>query len=976
MAILFSIGLPEVLCSAEQTGDLVAVSKSDLDILWILIAASLVFLMQAGFMCIESGLTRAKNSINVAIKNMADFVLAVISFWMIGFGLMFGASYSGLFGTSLFFISVEEDFRLASLLLFQAVFCGTAATIVSGAIAERARFSAYLVVSVITSALIYPISGHWVWGDLLGSGSGWLQSLGFIDFAGSTVVHAVGAGVALAALIIVGPRIGKFEGDQIREIAPHSLLLTFLGTFILFFGWFGFNCGSTMEVTPEVATIAWHTMIAACFSAVACGATSWRFDGRLKPEMLANGMLGGLVSITAGCHVVSSSGAAVIGLLAGVTVYASCKFIERVLRLDDVASAVSVHGSCGILGTIAVGFCIGSENLPLGMTRSSLILVQTLGALSCTAWGFLVAFAALLLVKRFVPVRVSEEDERVGLNVAEHGATSSILDLADSMHRVTTESDYSETSKVEPEYGTEIGDLATSFNSMLDAIHQQQEAISVAWEREKSQSQQLQRKVSELNEAQKRIADEKAKLQVVLNGTGEGVFAVDLDGNILPQKSDIVTDWFGPLVPETKFWDYLAGNDADLSDELWLGFSQLADAVLPFELAADQAACQFTRNSRTYQVAYRELSENGSFSGVLIIVSDVTLQIEMERTQQQVKEFHQVVSNLMKDESGFRQFIDECTSLLQQIRETDDQEIANRLIHTVKGNSAIMGFDSISNELHQLESTLIEHDRLPDDQELDDIESTWMHSLEKIEQFLTQDGENALKIEGNDVKKVEQLLHEQADHTDILNLIQTWYYEPTACPLRRLTEQAKRLADQLGKPIQVAIDDGGLRIPPEWLQTFWPTMIHVIRNAVDHGFESELERSENGKPNSNQLTLATRIRDNWLEVTIQDDGRGIDWERVRDKAKQVGMATKTDSDLVIALFSDGLSTKDDVTELSGRGVGLSSVKHACEEAGGSISVSSEQGKGTTTTFRFPLNETTRFHQRDVADLASQGISVV
>ncbi|MCH8290104.1 ammonium transporter, partial [Candidatus Poribacteria bacterium] len=219
-----------------------------MDYIWVLIAATLVFLMQAGFMCLESGMARAKNSINVAIKNMADFVLSVVGFWMVGFGLMFGISQSGLFGTSEFLINIGENPWRAIFFVFQGVFCGTAATIDSGAIAERTRFGTYLFVSFITSCLIYPIFGHWVWGSFLnGETPGWLEARGFIDFAGSTVVHSVGGWVALAGVIVIGPRLGKFAEDGTpRKIPAHNLPLVYLGTFILFFGWFGFNCGSTL----------------------------------------------------------------------------------------------------------------------------------------------------------------------------------------------------------------------------------------------------------------------------------------------------------------------------------------------------------------------------------------------------------------------------------------------------------------------------------------------------------------------------------------------------------------------------------------------------------------------------------------------------------------------------------------------------------------------------------------------------------
>ena len=244
----------EATSAANATG--LVTLQLNLNYVWVLAAAALVFLMQAGFMCLESGLARAKNSINVAIKNLADFVLAVASFWAIGFGVMFGASQAGIFGTSDFFISVDNTWR-AAFFIFQVVFVGTAATIDSGAIAGRTRFGAYLLLSVLVSVLIYPLFGHWAWASLLhGEQQGWLEALGFIDFAGSSVVHSVGGWVALAGVIVIGPRLGKFDADGTpRRIQPHNMTLAYLGTFILFFGWFGFNGGSTLEAGPAIAPI-------------------------------------------------------------------------------------------------------------------------------------------------------------------------------------------------------------------------------------------------------------------------------------------------------------------------------------------------------------------------------------------------------------------------------------------------------------------------------------------------------------------------------------------------------------------------------------------------------------------------------------------------------------------------------------------------------------------------------------------------
>ena len=463
--------------AADLAGQL-ALLKTNLDYVWILAMAALVFIMQAGFMCLEAGVAQAKHSINVAIKNLADFVLASIGFWVVGFGIMFGVSKGGLFGTSDFLIDTNDSWRTL-FFVFQVVFAGTAATIDSGAVAGRTKFSAYLILSAIVSAFIYPVFGHWAWGSFLnGETKGWLEARGFIDFAGSSVVHSVGGWVALAGVIVVGPRLGKFdeEGNP-RTIQPHSMTMAYLGTFILIFGWFGFNCGSTLAASPDIAAIAINTMLAASFGCLSCSALSWTRSRFKRPEgeMIANGILGGLVGITAGCAFVDTMSAALIGLIAGVLTYFGIHFVERVLKLDDAVGAVTVHGFCGAWGTIAVGLFITPTKLAdLGVSRMDQILTQCLGVVVCFFWAFGVTFVLLKIYNSLFQLRVSEEDEMKGLNVAEHGASSSILDLADAMIKATQAKTIDDSLKVEVEFGTEVGDLATCFNQMVDAIQHEQ----------------------------------------------------------------------------------------------------------------------------------------------------------------------------------------------------------------------------------------------------------------------------------------------------------------------------------------------------------------------------------------------------------------------------------------------------------------------------------------------------------------------
>ncbi len=394
------------------------------DTLWIVVAGILVFLMQAGFTLVEAGFTRAKNTANIVMKNFMDFSVGALVYWAIGFGLAYGGSTLGGFvayggvGDS-FFIS---DRALSPSWFFQVVFAATAATIVSGAMAERTKFSAYLLYTPFITGLIYPIVTHWAW---YGEG-GWLFDLGFVDFAGSGLVHLTGGVAALAGVRIIGPRIGKFDEDgRPQPIPGHSLMLGALGVFILWFGWYGFNGGSTLAaVDADFASVAVTTTLAASAGALAAMITAWAYPvfGRPDPGMTLNGALGGLVGITAGTAGVSNPAAVLIGATAGVLVVLSIVAVER-FRLDDPVGAISVHGVCGVWGLVAVGLFDTSGGLLTG-GGAELIGVQFLGASAIIVWTFLTSTFVFGLIDRTLGLRVSPEEELEGLDRIEHGAAA------------------------------------------------------------------------------------------------------------------------------------------------------------------------------------------------------------------------------------------------------------------------------------------------------------------------------------------------------------------------------------------------------------------------------------------------------------------------------------------------------------------------------------------------------------------------
>jgi len=399
--------------------NLAAISEvqSHANYLWTIIAACMVFLMQAGFALVETGLTRAKNAVNICMKNLMDFSAGSLSFFLVGFGLMFGASSTGWFGTSGFLLSdfaVEQDPWVYAFWMFQVVFAATAATIVSGAMAERTKFTSYLMYTVFLTAIVYPIFGSWAWGSLY-KGSGWLEGLGFIDFAGSTVVHSVGGWAALAGALVIGPRLGRYGKDgRPRAMPGHNLVFATLGVFLLWFGWFGFNAGSTTTADTSIALIAVNTNLAAAAGAVAAMMTAWIFLKKPDATMALNGALAGLVGITAGCANVTPGSSIIIGLIAGALVVFSVLFFDRI-HIDDPVGAISVHGVCGAWGTLAAGL-FNAEGTSLGI-----IGVQLVGILAAFLWTFVAMWVFFKILAATVGLRVSAEEEVEGLDSHEHG---------------------------------------------------------------------------------------------------------------------------------------------------------------------------------------------------------------------------------------------------------------------------------------------------------------------------------------------------------------------------------------------------------------------------------------------------------------------------------------------------------------------------------------------------------------------------
>lgn len=399
----------DVAAKVEEAADYV----NGLDTVWVLLGGMLVFWMQPGFALVEAGFTRAKNVANILMKNFCDFMMGSVLYWILGFSIMYGVGCGFIGWDGFCFLPEDSNVPSECTFFFQTVFCATAATIVSGGMAERTKFSMYLLYSILISAVIYPIEGHWSWGG------GWLAEHNFHDFAGSTVVHACGGWLALAGAIVLGPRIGKYDKNgKSRAIPGHNLALAALGVFVLWLGWFGFNPGSTVAATGYDNAVSMSHVIVTTNMAAATGGIgamiyTWIFDGKPSLSMVCNGVLAGLVGITAGCDEVPIYASALIGLITAIVMCASVSFIDKVLKIDDPVGAASVHGVGGVVGTILTGVFTWNPD--------TTILWQVIGTLAVSAWAFVTGLVIFTIIKKTIGLRVPARIEEEGLDVYEHG---------------------------------------------------------------------------------------------------------------------------------------------------------------------------------------------------------------------------------------------------------------------------------------------------------------------------------------------------------------------------------------------------------------------------------------------------------------------------------------------------------------------------------------------------------------------------
>ena len=449
-----------------------AILQANLDTFWLLICAILVFLMQAGFMCLESGLSRSKNSINVALKNITDFGIAVVVFWAFGFALMYGTSVSGLFGNKFFFFTTKVA-GYQTYFVFQAMFVATAATIISGAVAERLKFFSYIIITFLASGFFYPIVGHWSWAFNFENPEekfGWLGQLGYLDFAGASVVHSVGGWIALSVLLIVGNRTGRFrQDDKKKSFQGSNTPIAALGALILWFGWFGFNGGANGAMDLKIPLILINTFLSASFGLIFSSIMGILILKKPEPLFMITGPLAGLVSITASCAYVDPADAILIGSIGGIVSGSTIVLLEKV-KIDDVVSAIPVHLACGMWGTIAVALFGNFEMMGVEKTRLEQLYIQLIGIVSIGSFCFFGSYIIFKTINSFFPLRVSKIQEELGLNISEHNASTDTHELLEILTKQAKSDDYSSRAPQDP--FTDSGIIGTQYNVLMDKLEQ------------------------------------------------------------------------------------------------------------------------------------------------------------------------------------------------------------------------------------------------------------------------------------------------------------------------------------------------------------------------------------------------------------------------------------------------------------------------------------------------------------------------
>ncbi|MDR1893205.1 MAG: ammonium transporter [Spirochaetales bacterium] len=913
--------------------------KTPLDYLWVIVGSALVFMMQAGFAMVESGLTRSKNSINVAIKNLTDFGISTMVYWICGFGLMFGASLGGLTGGSLFLFQPPGVWP-AVFLLFQAVFCSTAATIVSGAVAERMRFSSYIISTALLSALIYPLFGHWAWGGAMeGTASGWLAKRGFVDFAGSTVVHSLGGWMALALLLIIGPRTGRFGPDgSARTINGSSIPMAVLGVFLLWFGWIGFNGSSTLEVNDAVPGIILRTMLGGAAGMTATLGLGWFLSKKPEVGLVLNGSLAGLVAVTANCHAVNEIQAVIIGGLGGVVMLGTSALLTR-LKIDDAVDAIPVHLAAGVWGTLAVGIFGDPELLGTGLSRGGQIGVQCLGILACGGLAMAVALPVMGLINRISHLRVTPEHEAEGLNKAEHGVTTEIHDLFTTLDTQARTGDITLRAPEEP--FTEIGQIAGMYNSVLDKL---QEGTV-----------------------------EKQEYLNLLENVSDGLFLLDPSLKIGPYYSSSLETIFrrgnlsglGVMEVLSAFLDEKARRalgeflEAAFSPDIsWRHLERLNPLKEVKACFKDSPGAPVERH---LEFDFRRVGEP-RVERLFVLVRDLTERIalveEIEKTRNENRREMEMLQKILHIEGdvllGFlKSAARDAEAIDQGLKDGENSggdfkgrlEGIFRSSHSLKGDAELLGLDFLSDLAEDLETKIAA------------LRGTEKPGREDFR--LLQLGSSDLLASLDRLNGIVERWLKLSDTLRSQTSVRPGLMEDS------LGEMAKRLAGRYGKQVELrltGLEEG--KWEPEKHKVLKDILIQLVRNSVYHGIEKPEQRRKAGKDEKGLITIRAAVEGEGLRIVYRDDGAGIEGEKITRKAVQAGLITPeqaetmTEAEKVRLIFHSGFSTAENPDRVAGKGVGLSVITARIKELNGRLSLGSRRGSHSQWTLVFPLSALT------------------
>lgn len=442
-------------------------------------------------------------------------------------------------------------------------------------------------------------------------------------------------------------------------------------------------------------------------------------------------------------------------------------------------------------------------------------------------------------------------------------------------------------------------------------------------------------------------------MRLVLDTVEEALVLCNLEGQVVGECSKVAVQWFGAPDEGRPIWTYLAPHDDKVRTQIQMGYEQVAQDFLPFEASVACLPGRIERDGRVFAFEYSQVMEDGQFQSVLVTAKDVTAQVASEAREREAREQQMLLANLLKDKAGFRAFVRDGEGLLADLRTQPEREPTLRALHTLKGNTAVYGMDSVARYCHGLEEHLADDAETLSATELDELTRLWRTRIHKIEEMVTSDA--SVELAENDYTEMVNALRQRKDHEQLINLVESWRWSATAAQLQRLSRQVRRVAERLDKHVEVSVEHHRLRVVPGPLDAFWGSLVHVVRNAVDHGIEPTSERIASGKPERGRIKLRSELRDGELVVELEDDGRGIDFERLSKAAAAKGMPAATRADLVRAMFRDGVTTRDEATELSGRGVGLAAVSDSVARVGGKVECDSKPGVGTTFRFVFPLD---------------------